>query len=72
MLSYQHKASDEAEKQRIIAGGGVVYENFGSWRVAGMLEVTYRRVVSYRCCLSEGVRIDWWRSEELTRSLFWL
>ena len=40
MLSYQHKASDEAEKQRIIAGGGVVYENFGSWRVSGMLEVT--------------------------------
>lgn len=40
MLSYQHKASDEAEKQRIIAGGGTVFHNFGSWRVAGMLEVS--------------------------------
>jgi protein phosphatase 2C len=41
MLSFQHKASDESERQRIIAGGGSVYVNFGSWRVSGMLEVPY-------------------------------
>jgi hypothetical protein len=39
MLSFQHKASDVSERQRIVAGGGTVYMNFGSWRVSGMLEV---------------------------------
>ena len=53
MLSYQHKASDEAEKQRIIAGGGTVFENFGSWRVSGMLEVPALLCYAMLCCLAD-------------------
>ena len=53
MLSYQHKASDEAEKQRIIASGGSVFFNVGSWRVAGMLEVRCR--TAHRCSNRLGV-----------------
>ncbi len=44
MLSYQHKASDFAERQRIVNSGGTVFMSFGSMRVAGMLEVRWLQV----------------------------